>query len=121
MSWTDIARAQHKPDTGRKRTMDLREVMNAIVYIASTGCPWRMLPKDFPPMTTVQGYFYSWRDMGLLELINDLLVRAAREIEGRSASPSAGIIDSQSVKTTESRVFVATMLVRKSKGANATY
>ena len=52
-------------------------------------------------MTTVQGYFYSWRDMGLLELINDLLVRAAREIEGRSASPSAGIIDSQSVKTTE--------------------
>ena len=127
MAWTDIARAEHKRETGRypsdlidaewsllvplfpaakkggrKRTTDLREVMNGILYIASSGCPWRMLPKDFPPMTTVQGYFYAWRDMGLLDLINDLLVRAAREMEGRSVAPTAGVIDSQSVKTTES-------------------
>jgi len=127
MAWTDIARAEHKRQTdrypsdltdaewslvapllppaksgGRKRTTELREVMNGILYIASSGCPWRMIPKDFPPMTTVQGYFYAWRDMKLLDLINDLLVRVAREIEGRSAAPSAGVIDSQSVKTTES-------------------
>jgi putative transposase len=87
---------------GRPRTTDLREVMNAILYIASSGCQWRALPKDFPPMTTVQGYFYAWRDMGLFAAINHLLVMSARELEGREASPTAGVIDSQSVKTTES-------------------
>jgi len=70
--------------------------------IASSGCPWRMLPGDFPPVSTVRGYFYTWRDSGLLATINQLPVMAAREIEGREASPTAGIIDSQSVKTTES-------------------
>jgi putative transposase len=87
---------------GRPRTTDLREVMNAILYIASSGCQWRALPKDFPPMTTVQGYFYAWRDRGLFTTINHLLVMSARELEGREASPTAGVIDSQSVKTTES-------------------
>jgi putative transposase len=61
-----------------------------------------MLPKDFPPVSTVQGYFYAWRDSGLWQGINHLLVMSARELEGREASPSAGVIDSQSVKTTES-------------------
>ncbi len=61
-----------------------------------------MLPKDFPPVSTVQGYFYAWRDTGLWQGINHLLVMSARELEGREASPSAGVIDSQSVKTTES-------------------
>lgn len=87
---------------GRPRTTDLREVMNAVLYIGSSGCQWRALPKDFPPVSTVQGYFYAWRDMGLLEAINGLLVMSVRELEGREASPSAGVIDSQSVKTTES-------------------
>jgi transposase len=87
---------------GRPRTADLREVMNAILYIASTGCPWRMLPKDFPPCSTVQRYFYEWRAMRLWTRINHYLVMAARELEGKEASPSAGAIDSQSVKTTES-------------------
>ncbi len=86
---------------GRPRTTCLREVMNAILYIASSGCQWRMLPKDFPPVSTVQGYFYDWRNRALLTAINDLLVIGARDIEGREASPTAGIIDSQSVKTTE--------------------
>ncbi len=86
---------------GRPRTTDLREVMNAILYIASTGCPWRYLPKDFPPVSTVQRYFYFWRDEGFWVSINGLLVMAARELEGREASPTAGVIDSQSVKTTE--------------------
>jgi transposase len=62
-----------------------------------------MLPKNFPPYTTVQRYFYPWRDSGLLRQINHLLVMQARELEGREASPTAGVIDSQSVKTTESR------------------
>lgn len=86
----------------RPRCTDLREVMNAILYLATSGCQWRMLPKDFPPLSTVQRYFHVWRDSGLWQAINHLLVMAARQIEGREASPSAGVIDSQSVKTTES-------------------
>lgn len=80
----------------------MRSVVEAILYVASSGCQWRMLPGDFPPVSTVRGYFYSWRAMGLWETINQLLVMTAREIEGREAQPTAGVIDSQSVKTTES-------------------
>jgi len=86
---------------GRPRTTDLREVVNAILYIATTGCQWAQLPKDFPPPSTVQRYFYDWRDGGLLATIRFHLVMAARELDGREASPTAGVIDSQSVKTTE--------------------
>src|SRR5215831_13078007 len=87
---------------GRPRATELRAVLDAILYIARTGCQWRMLPKEFPPFTTVQGYFYDWRDNGLFENINFHLLLQAREATGRDASPSAGVIDSQSVKTTES-------------------
>jgi transposase len=87
---------------GRPRETELRAVLDAILYIARTGCQWRMLPKDFPPFTTVQGYFYDWRDDGLFEKINFALLLQAREAAGREASPSAGVIDSQSAKTTES-------------------
>jgi transposase len=87
---------------GRLRTTALRGVMDAILYMASTGCQWSMLPNDFPPPSTVQRYFYDWRDSGLLRTMNHHLVMEARELEGREASPSAGVIDSQSVKTTES-------------------
>lgn len=87
---------------GRPRSADLREVMNAILYMASSGCQWRMPPKDLPPPSTVQRYFYDWRDRGLLRTISNHLVVAGRELEGREASPTAGVIDSQSVKTTES-------------------
>ena len=127
MSWTETARAQYaraglryQSDTydaewaviapflpaprllGRPREVDLRDVVDAILYIARTGCQWRFLPKDFPPSSTVQWYFYRWRDDGTLEGINHALVMQAREKAGREASPTAGIIDSQSVKTTES-------------------
>ena len=87
---------------GRPQTTDLRKVMNAILYIASSGCQWRMLSRDFPPVSTVRVYFYAWRNMGLWSTINQLLVMSVREIEGREASPSTGVIDSQSGKTTES-------------------
>jgi transposase len=101
--WAVIA--PHMPAVkrlGRPRETELRSVLDAILYIARTGCQWRMLPKDFPPFTTVQGYFYDWRDDGLFEKINFELLLQTREAAGREASPSAGVIDSQSVKTTES-------------------
>ena len=126
MPWDDTAREQHNRDHqrypsdltdqewaliapmlpaakpgGRPRTTCLRDVVDAIQYIAVSGCQWRMLPKDFPPVSTVRGYFYAWRDQGLWYAINHLLVAATRELEGREASPTAGVIDSQSVKTTE--------------------
>lgn len=87
---------------GRPRKTDLREVVNGLLYLASSGGAWRLLPKDFPPFSTVQKYFYRWREAGLLRTISNSLVMAAREAEGREASPTAGVIDSQSVKTTES-------------------
>ncbi len=87
---------------GRPRTTELRDVYDAILYMAATGCQWAMIPNDFPPPSTVQRYFYDWCDSGLLWTINHHLVMAGRELEGREASPTAGVIDSQSVKTTES-------------------
>jgi transposase len=101
---------------GRPRTADLREVVNAIFYLATTGCQWRMLPRDLPPTSTVQRYFYDWRDSGLWRTINNHLVMDARELEGREASPTAGVIDSQSVKTTESGGVCGFDAGKKTKG-----
>lgn len=91
-----------KSKVGRPRGTNMRAVWDAIQYMAATGCQWAMLPKDFPPFTTVQYYFYRMRDLGLLDVLNDALVGASRVLSGRAAAPTAGIIDSQSVKTTES-------------------
>lgn len=88
--------------TGRPREWPMREIMNAIFYVLRAGCAWRMLPKDFPPMTTVYGWFLRCRREGLFETINHHLVMLDRERAGREASPSAAVIDSQSVKTIES-------------------
>jgi transposase len=86
---------------GRPRKPTCAPLSNAILYIARTGCQWRLLP-NFPPFTTVQGYFYDWRNEGLFERINFELLLQAREAAGREPSPSACVIDSQSAKTTES-------------------
>src|SRR5258708_19275127 len=84
---------------GRPRATDMRTVINAILYIASTGCQWRQLPKDFPPYSTVQGYFYAWSRDGTFALLNHALVLASREAAGREASPTAGGIDTPPLKT----------------------
>ena len=89
-------------DHGRPRAWPLREVVNAIFYVMRSGCPWRLLPSDFPPWRTVYRWFAAWRDAGLFERVNHALVMADREGAGRQASPTAAVIDSQSIKTTES-------------------
>jgi len=90
------------PNRGRKPTTDLREVLNALRYMAHSGGGCRMLPKDFPPFTTVQAYFYEWRATDPWRHINHHLVMEVRGLDGKVASPSTGVIDSQGVKPTES-------------------
>ena len=86
---------------GRPREVDLRAVVQALLYLLETGCQWRHLPKDFPPRSTVWEYFDLWSYDGTLARIHEALYLALREAEGREASPSAAIIDSQTVKSAE--------------------
>src|SRR3546814_7049120 len=105
--------------SGRPRTTDLRDVFDAILYMASTGCQWRMLPNDFPPVPTVRRYFYDWRDNGLLRTINHHLVMATREAMGREASPSAGVVDRSEENTSElqslMRISYAVFCLKKNR------
>lgn len=86
---------------GRPREVDLRRVVEALLFILSTGCQWRALPREFPPYSTVQGYFYTWRDTGRWRRIVAALVRQARRKLGHKPTPTAAIIDSQSTATTQ--------------------
>jgi transposase len=86
---------------GRRRSVNLREVVQGLLYILETGCGWRHLPKDFPPRSTVWEYFDLWDYYGTLVRIHETLYLAVRKAEGREASPTAAIIDSQTVKSAE--------------------
>jgi len=98
---------------GRPRSVNLREILNAIFYRERTGCAWEMLPHDLPPAKTVYDYFNKWSADGSWERINASLVRQVRQAAGRDSEPSAAIIDSQSVKTTEKGANAALMRLRK--------
>ena len=86
---------------GRPRTTDMREVFNAIFYVLKTGCQWANLPGDFPAYSTVFDYYNTWRKAKVWSRLNDALREKVRVAEGREATPSAAVLDSQSVKTTE--------------------
>src|SRR6516162_3230384 len=86
---------------GNKRTVNLREIVNGLMYVLSTGCQWRAIPKDLPPRSTVYDYFDLWSWDGTLDRIHDALYVKCREAVGREASPTAAVIDSQSVKSAE--------------------
>ena len=148
MSWTDTTRKQYEPPrgryasdlsdalwalveplvpsagrNGRPRSVDMREVLNALFYIATTCCQWRQLPKDFPSKSTVHDYMICWDRDGVLTRLHDALYRQARELAGRNAEPTLAIVDSQSVKSAEKGgpklIRQGTMELRKSRVRSA--
>lgn len=109
---------------GRRRSVNVREVLNAIFYVLSTGCQWKAMPKDLPPKSTAHFYFMLWDWDGTLERIHDTLYVAMREAIGREASPTAAIIDSQSAKASQKGALrlirKASMRARRSRAASVT-
>ena len=109
---------------GRRRTVDVREVLNAILYVLATGCQWRALPKDLPPRSTVHDYLTLWAWDGTLGRLHHALFVQVREQAGKEASPTAAIIDSQSVKTAEkgglASIRRATTRARRSRARSGT-
>jgi putative transposase len=105
---------------GRPETYPTREIMDAIFYILRGGCAWRLLPHDFPPWQMVYQYFWRWRNDGTWQRLHDLLRGDVRVAAGKRRQPSAAILDSPSVKTTETGGAGATMLGNRSKAASGT-
>jgi len=110
---------------GRKRSVNVREVLNGIFYVLSTGCQWQALPTDLPPKSTVHHYFMLWDWDGTLERIHHALYVAVREQEGREASPTTAIIDSQSAKSAQTgglrSIRRALMRARRSRVESGTF
>jgi transposase len=110
---------------GRRREADMREVFNGVMYVLSTGCQWRYIPKDLPPKSTVYRYFCDWAWSGVLDRIHDTLYVECRERAECEASPTAAIIDSQSVKSAEKggRASIRTAMTRarRSRARSGTF
>ena len=117
---------------GNKRTVNAREVVNGLMYVLSTGCQWRAIPKDLPPRSTVHDYFDLWAWDGTLDRIHHALYVQCRELTNREPSPSAAIIDSQSVKSAEKggrgstrmvtmRAKATTKALRRDQGQEASH
>lgn len=105
---------------GPKPTYSKKSMLNAIFYVCRTGCGWRHLPKDYPPWPIVYSQFKRWKISGAYQKVLDQLRRLTREKSGKNAEPTAVMIDSQSVKTTERGALKGMTAARKSKGANGT-
>ena len=110
---------------GGKRRVNMREVVNGVMYILSTGCQWRYLPKDLPPKSTVHDYLGLWTWNGTLDRIHHTLYVQCRELANREPSPSAAIIDSQSVKSAEkggaASIRMATMREKRSRARSGIF
>lgn len=106
--------------TGRPRRWSVRLLLNAIFYQLKSGCPWRLLPREYPPWQSVYSCFRKWRDDGTWERLNTCLREKLRRAVGRRATPSGAIMDSQSVKTSEKGGSAAMMVSRRSTVANVT-
>ena len=124
--WALIAPLIPPPKSGGgKRTRDMRDVVNGLMYVLSTGCQWRAIPKDLPPRSTVHGYFDLWDYDGTLKRIHHVLYVACREQADRKANPTAAIIDSQSVKSAEKggsrSTRTAMMRARRSRERSAMF
>ena len=104
---------------GGKRTVDLREVVNGLFYVLSTGCQWRAIPKDLPPRSTVHGYFDLWTWDGTLDRIHFALYQKCREQAGREVQPTAAIIDSQSVKSAEKGGSMTAQAMMRARSSRA--
>ena len=119
--WAHASRVIPAPKKGgRPAKYDRREIVNALLYITRAGCPWRMMPRDLPPWRIVSWYFMQWKKDGTLDRLMGLLRGDLRVAEGRNRQPSAAVIDTQSVRTTDKGGRMATTPVRGSTAASGT-
>ncbi len=123
LDWKQVQQILKKiqSNRGRKPKHSKREMLNAMLYVLRTGCSWRHLPHDFPPWKSVYTQFRRWLHQDIFRFLNDNLRVLCRIKDGRNAAPSAGVVDSQSTKTTEKGAFKVMMEAKRSKDENVIY